>query len=45
MLNKVKEFVNFWWMRYLMVTELYIVEPWERVVMRILFKAKKKHEI
>lgn len=27
-------FVNYWWFRYLMVTELYMVERWERIVIR-----------
>lgn len=34
-LEKLLKFINHWWMRYLMVTELYIVEKWERVVMRM----------
>lgn len=37
MLKAIKEFINFWWFRYLLVTELYIVETWERVTIRILF--------
>lgn len=34
--QKLIKFFSFWYMRYLLVTELYIVEPWERAVMRIL---------
>lgn len=34
-LDKLLKFINYWWFRYLMVTELYIVEKWERVVMRM----------
>lgn len=34
MLDQLEKFINYWWFRYLMVTELYIVEKWERVVMR-----------
>lgn len=33
-LDKLIKFINYWWFRYLMVTELYIVEKWERVVIR-----------
>lgn len=32
--DKLIKFINYWWFRYLMVTELYIVEKWERVVIR-----------
>lgn len=37
MLNRIIKFINYWWLRYLMVTELYIVEEWERIVMRKYF--------
>lgn len=33
-LEKLINFINYWWFRYLMITELYIVEKWERVVIR-----------
>lgn len=32
--NEFIQFINYWWFRYLMVTELYMVEKWERVVIR-----------
>lgn len=28
------EFFNYWWTRYLLTTELYMVEKWERVTIR-----------
>lgn len=34
LLDKVLTFINYWWFRYLMVTELYMVESWERVTIR-----------
>lgn len=34
MLGTINKFIEYWWFRYLMVTELYIVEKWERVTMR-----------
>lgn len=34
MLEQISNFIEYWWFRYLMVTELYIVEKWERVTMR-----------
>lgn len=34
MLEQLNKFIEYWWFRYLMVTELYIVEKWERVTMR-----------
>lgn len=27
--------LNYWWFRYLMVTELYMVEKWERITIRM----------
>jgi hypothetical protein len=32
--NNLLIFFNYWWFRYLMVTELYMVEKWERVTIR-----------
>lgn len=37
MLSEINKFIEYWWFRYLMVTELYIVEKWERVTMRKCF--------
>lgn len=34
MLEKINKFIEYWWFRYLLATELYIVEKWERVTMR-----------
>lgn len=35
-LKSVWQFLNYWYFRYLMVTELYMVEKWERAVASIL---------
>lgn len=32
------KFLSYWYFRYLMVTELYMVERWERAVCSILYK-------
>ncbi|XP_026288111.1 serine palmitoyltransferase small subunit B [Frankliniella occidentalis] len=40
MFNSVKslrDFFSYWYFRYLMVTELYIVERWEQRVMNVAF--------
>ncbi|XP_013184715.1 serine palmitoyltransferase small subunit A [Amyelois transitella] len=29
--------VKHWYLRYLLVTELYMVEPWEKAVIQIVF--------
>lgn len=29
-----KNFLHYWWFRYLMATELYIVEKWEQATIR-----------
>uniref|UniRef100_T1GPI4 Uncharacterized protein n=1 Tax=Megaselia scalaris TaxID=36166 RepID=T1GPI4_MEGSC len=31
------EFFNYWWTRYLLTTELYMVEKWERVTIHVIF--------
>lgn len=31
------DFISYWYMRYLLVSELYLVEKWERHTIRILF--------
>lgn len=33
-IEKSKEFAKYWWFRYTMVTELYIVERWESAIFR-----------
>lgn len=42
MLNKIYEFItnfiSYWYFRYLLVTELYMVEKWERTMFRILLE-------
>lgn len=35
--------INYWWFRYLMVTELYMVEKWERITIRILLNKILPH--
>ncbi|KAK9710019.1 hypothetical protein QE152_g26259 [Popillia japonica] len=30
-------FIQYWYMRYLLVTELYMVEKWERVMIHFVF--------
>ncbi|CAG9790000.1 unnamed protein product [Diatraea saccharalis] len=35
--RKAKEFISYWYLRYLLATELYIVEPWEKVVIHLLY--------
>ena len=37
-INTATRIIDYWWFRYLMMTELYIVEKWERVTISILFK-------
>ncbi|ALC43415.1 CG32038 [Drosophila busckii] len=37
MLDNIINFANYWWFRYLMVTELYVVEKWERVTIHVIF--------
>ncbi|XP_017133797.1 uncharacterized protein LOC108150246 [Drosophila elegans] len=37
MLDNLVEFANYWWFRYLMVTELYMVEKWERITIHVIF--------
>lgn len=42
MLNKIygfiTNFISYWYFRYLLVTELYMVEKWERTMFRILLE-------
>lgn len=37
MFESIQKFIGYWYFRYLLVTELYMVEKWERVMIRILF--------
>ncbi|XP_068624538.1 serine palmitoyltransferase small subunit A [Battus philenor] len=37
MSNNIRKLANRWYVRYLTTTELYMVEPWERVVIHVLF--------
>ncbi|XP_017028289.1 uncharacterized protein ghi [Drosophila kikkawai] len=37
MLDNLVEIASYWWFRYLMVTELYMVEKWERVTIHVIF--------
>lgn len=34
MLEQINKFIEYWWIRYLLATELYVVEKWERVTIR-----------
>lgn len=38
MFERAKGFVSYWFLRYLLVTEMYMIERWERVVVRILLQ-------
>jgi hypothetical protein len=40
MIKALWNFICYWYFRYTMVTELYVVEPWEQVFVRILFTPK-----
>ncbi|CAH0403735.1 unnamed protein product [Chilo suppressalis] len=35
--TKVKEVISYWYLRYQLATELYMVEPWEKTVVHLLF--------
>ncbi|XP_044729977.1 serine palmitoyltransferase small subunit B [Chrysoperla carnea] len=37
MLKNISKFLHYWYFRYLMVTELYMVEKWERAVINGFF--------
>ncbi|CAD7082258.1 unnamed protein product [Hermetia illucens] len=37
MIKSITDFINYWYFRYLMVTELYMVEKWERVTIHVIF--------
>lgn len=34
MFANILKFINYWWFRYTLVTELYIVEGWEKLSFR-----------
>ncbi|KAJ8705985.1 hypothetical protein PYW07_010762 [Mythimna separata] len=36
-LKKIQQFFSYWYVRYLLVTELYMVDTWEKIVVHILF--------
>ncbi|KAH9643595.1 hypothetical protein HF086_000069 [Spodoptera exigua] len=36
--KKIQQFISYWYVRYLVATELYMVDTWEKVIVRILFK-------
>lgn len=36
-------FFSYWWYQYLLVSALYMLEPWERNLFRILSIHKKMH--
>ncbi|XP_063898501.1 serine palmitoyltransferase small subunit A [Helicoverpa armigera] len=35
--KRIQQFISYWYVRYLLVTELYMVETWEKVIVHILF--------
>lgn len=37
MILKIWPMINYWYMRYLLVTELFMVEKWERVMIHTVF--------
>ncbi|XP_004923746.1 uncharacterized protein LOC101740127 [Bombyx mori] len=37
LIEKVKKFISYWYIRYLLATELYMVETWERIAIHIVF--------
>jgi hypothetical protein len=43
MVKGVIDFIKYWYFRYLLVTELYMVEKWERAMFRILLKIISFH--
>ncbi|XP_061381080.1 uncharacterized protein LOC133319729 [Danaus plexippus] len=36
-INRIRKLVSSWYIRYLTATELYMVEPWEKIFIHILF--------
>ncbi|KAJ8910836.1 hypothetical protein NQ315_015571 [Exocentrus adspersus] len=36
MFSSIKNFISYWYFRYLLVTELYMVEKWERAMFHII---------
>ncbi|XP_037037015.1 uncharacterized protein LOC119074826 [Bradysia coprophila] len=38
-LEEINKFVKYWWFRYLMITEMYMVEKWEVVAIHLIFAA------
>ncbi|XP_055376817.1 uncharacterized protein LOC129609010 [Condylostylus longicornis] len=39
MMKKIVDFINYWCFRYQLVTELYMVEKWERITIHVIFFA------
>ncbi|XP_047351629.1 uncharacterized protein LOC124949880 [Vespa velutina] len=37
LLQKLSSFLGYWYFRYMLVTELYMVEKWERIFINIFF--------
>ncbi|KAJ6642047.1 hypothetical protein Bhyg_06993 [Pseudolycoriella hygida] len=35
-LDEINKFVKYWWFRYLMITEMYMVEKWEVVTIHAI---------
>nr|CAI5836853.1 unnamed protein product [Callosobruchus analis] len=36
MIQSIRNFISYWYFRYLLVTELYMVEKWERTMFHIV---------
>ncbi|XP_059045903.1 serine palmitoyltransferase small subunit A [Achroia grisella] len=37
LIQNIKKFFTYWYLRYLLVTELYMVETWEKIVIQSIF--------
>ncbi|XP_073965972.1 uncharacterized protein [Choristoneura fumiferana] len=37
LVKKVQKFFAYWYQRYLLATEMYMVEPWEKAVIHFIF--------
>ncbi|KAJ0170581.1 hypothetical protein K1T71_013952 [Dendrolimus kikuchii] len=34
--KKIQQFIKYWYVRYLLVTELYMVDTWEKITVQII---------
>ncbi|XP_047508746.1 uncharacterized protein LOC125052165 [Pieris napi] len=37
LIKSAREFISHWYLRYILSIELYMVEPWERLVIHVIF--------